>query len=223
MLNLAMVGFPLTVPRPRPMIADDEHFGDEHSEIRGQIMDWMSAQDVSPKEFVDVGCGSGHLLQAVAEDERFGEWKVSGFDLSRHMAHLAAAKLGDKGAVWVDSATTWTAKGGDATIGVVASTFNAFNHIPGEDNIAAAFKRAAACLAPGGQVLVDVLTRLGFDRLIVNTTEEAEDMSGGLYISSGARVDGKTVALRELVYMPAEGGLFKRIDSHVTMHFYELA
>ncbi|KAA0166201.1 hypothetical protein FNF27_05479 [Cafeteria roenbergensis] len=201
----------------------DEHFGNEQEDIRTSVKDWLSAQEVPNKSIVDVGCGSGHLLEAIVEDERFSGWSVAGFDLSKHMAAVAASKLGDRATVWVDSATTWTAKGGDGTVGVVSSTFNAFNHIPGETNIADGFKRAAAALAPGGVLILDVLSRLGFDRLIVNTSEEAEDGTGGLYISSGARVDANTVALRELVYMPSgDDGLFKRIDSHVCMYFYDI-
>ncbi len=209
--------------RLRRRAADDEHFGNEQEDIRTSVKDWLSAQEVPNKSIVDVGCGSGHLLEAIVEDERFSGWSVAGFDLSKHMAAVAASKLGDRATVWVDSATTWTAKGGDGTVGVVSSTFNAFNHIPGETNIADGFKRAAAALAPGGVLILDVLSRLGFDRLIVNTSEEAEDGTGGLYISSGARVDANTVALRELVYMPSgDDGLFKRIDSHVCMYFYDI-
>jgi 2-polyprenyl-3-methyl-5-hydroxy-6-metoxy-1,4-benzoquinol methylase len=199
--------------------ADDEHFGHDSEEARTAICDILATVEGDSPRLVDVGCGVGHLLEAVAEDRRLGHWGLAGFDLSKHMVEVANKKLEHRAVVSVGSADDWQAEGGADSVDVVTSTFNVVNHFPTEAIVEGMFRCAYQALKPSGFLLFDVLSKTGHRRMAVNDLQERDD--GGLYLSSGARVSDTTVALRELVFMAVGDGTYRRVDSHVLSHFYE--
>ncbi len=102
---------------------------------------------LSPGRALDVGCGAGGLLAALADRG----WEVSGVDISRRAIAAARAVLHERGhtaELHVGDSTAWTPPG---QYDLITQTFALPGDEPGR---AALFAMIRAAVAPGGVVLL---------------------------------------------------------------------
>lgn len=134
--------------------ADDMEF--EWNDIyNGEASDYMAPDDamleridtLEPGRALDVGCGAGGLLAALAERG----WKVTGIDIAPKAvaaARKVLAARGLKGDVAVADAANWAP--GDS-FDLVTNSFALPNTQAGQVKL---YQAIRSCLAPGGVVLI---------------------------------------------------------------------
>jgi SAM-dependent methyltransferase len=161
---------------------------------------------------LDLCCGTGQLAMAFLG----AGYPVIGLDLSEAMLAHAAENAADyvtagRARFVAGDAANFTL---EAPVGLVASTFDALNHLPDMDALRGCFRSVAAALLPGGYFVFDLNTRLGLGRwnsITVDDTDEALIVSRGIYdgvsdrawtkISGFARLpDGRYERFDETVY-----------------------
>lgn len=122
--------------------ADTKDYAAEAAAVHRLLSGWRPAV----REVLDVGCGSG-------EHDRFlARWyEVSGVDLNPELVALAEAKR--PGAAYHVADMTTLALG--TRYDAVVCLFNAIAYLPTGDHLAAAFRRMAAHLRPGGVLVFE--------------------------------------------------------------------
>lgn len=116
------------------------------------------------RSFVDFGCGTGTLLLALAR--RHPHLQLSGVDASAAMLAGARGKAGATRVHW------YQGRLGEPLVGPYAGApfdaagcfFNTLNHLPDVPALERAFTGIARLLAPGGRLVFDVNTAVGFAR-----------------------------------------------------------
>ncbi len=116
---------------------------------------------------------------------------MTGLDLSEHMLRYAR----ENAAPYVASGQARFLQGDaadfalDDRYGLVVSTFDALNHLPGEDALRACFECVHRVLVPGGTFLFDLNTRAGlrakWNGVRVQDTDELFLMDSGAYDEEG--------------------------------------
>jgi SAM-dependent methyltransferase len=114
--------------------------------------------DVS--SFLDVGCGTGTLLLALAE--RHPGLRLRGVDASSAMLERARQKSGAERVEWICAPMDRAQR--PPRFAAAGAFFNTLNHLPDRDALQRVFQNMAAALLPGGRLLFDVNNVLGFRR-----------------------------------------------------------
>jgi SAM-dependent methyltransferase len=109
---------------------------------------------------LDVGCGTGTLLQEVRRARP--AWRLAGVDASAGMLAVARAKAaGAADVVWARAALD--ALPFATPFDVCTVFYDTLNHLLDVEALARAFATAAAALRPGGLLVFDVTSRRGFE------------------------------------------------------------
>lgn len=108
--------------------------------------------------FVDVGCGTGTLLLALASSQP--DWRLAGTDACTGMLECARNKPGASGIVWQQAEMGAPLPAGPHA--AAGSFFNALNNLPDTTALHRAFLAIAAALEPGGRFIFDVNNRAGY-------------------------------------------------------------
>jgi SAM-dependent methyltransferase len=108
--------------------------------------------------FVDLGCGTGTLLLALAE--RHPGLRLRGVDASAAMLARAQEKPGAERVEWICAPLEQAQC--PPRFAAAGAFFNTVNHLPDADALRRMFACVAAALLPGGRLLFDVNNALGF-------------------------------------------------------------
>jgi len=111
---------------------------------------------------LDIGCGTGTLLAAVRQARP--RWRLAGVDGSGGMLAVARAKLAAAPDVTLARAHLGAPLPFPATFEVCSAFYDTLNHLLDGAALARAFAAAATVLRPGGLLVFDVTSRLGFEQ-----------------------------------------------------------
>jgi SAM-dependent methyltransferase len=159
----------LTRPQFRGVTAYDhlaaiyDEWQDRHGCFADQVLPRLERalggfSDVS--SFLDVGCGTGTLLLALAE--KYSGLRLRGVDASSAMLERARQKPGAAQVEWVCAPMDRAQR--PPRFAAAGAFFNTLNHLPDRDALRRVFENMAAALLPGGRLLFDVNNALGFRR-----------------------------------------------------------
>ena len=115
-----------------------------------------------PGAFLDLGCGTGTMLLDV-RDALPSSWRLAGADASAGMLQMARRKRGGNRIVWA-RATLDQRLPFVRAFDACGAFYDAVNHLPDEGALTRAFAAMSAALRPGGLLVFDVTTLLGFRR-----------------------------------------------------------
>jgi len=120
--------------------------------IHHQVGDAVVAGGSRPRRLLDLGCGTGRLLEDLRR--RLPEAELVGVDPSEGMLAVARQRLAGEPGVRLEVATAARLPLPDASVDVVTTTMS-FHHWEAQD---ASLREVARVLAPGGRLLIaDVL------------------------------------------------------------------
>ena len=122
-----------------------------YPEIFGeQLLTWLKRRGFSPKNSMDLGCGTGVLCRILqAEGIR-----AAGMDFSAGMIEIARQ---DSPEIPYEVADMITYRP-DQRFDLVTCTGDALNHIPALGDIRRIFENVYAYISPGGYFIFDILT-----------------------------------------------------------------
>jgi SAM-dependent methyltransferase len=112
--------------------------------------------------FIDLGCGTGTMLLDV-RDALPSSWRLAGADASAGMLKMARRKPGAHRIVWTRATVDQPLPFGRA-FDACGAFYDAVNHLPDDRALERAFAAMSAVLRPGGLLVFDVTTLLGFRR-----------------------------------------------------------
>lgn len=112
--------------------------------------------------FLDLGCGTGTMLLDV-RDALPSSWRLAGADASAGMLQMARRKRGAHRIVWARATVDQPLPFGGA-FDACGAFYDAINHLPDDRALERAFAAISAVLRPGGLLVFDVTTLLGFRR-----------------------------------------------------------
>jgi len=142
---------------------------------------FLNERGLQGAHVLDLCCGTGRLSRLLLEQGH----TVTGLDLSPHM--LEHARRNCEAHVCEGRATFVLADAADYTlprpVDAVLSTYDALNHLPGEDALRGCFRSTHAALRPGGWFVFDLNTALGLEGWSCMSVRELED---ALIIMRGA-------------------------------------
>lgn len=147
-----------------------------------------TAPGKAKRPVLDLCCGTGQLALHFLEQG----YQVTGLDLSEHMLQYAKenasayAESGQAEFVQADAANFFL----DRRFGLVASTFDALNHLESREALQACFQSVFAVLIEDGYLIFDLNTRAGLMRwnnLSVDDSDEAMIVTRGIYDGQGNR------------------------------------
>ncbi len=114
-----------------------------------QLLEWMKAQNFTPKTSLDLACGTGILCRILHSQGI----RARGMDLSAGMIDIARADPADIDFDVADMLTYRPEKQFD----LVTCTGDAFNHILRPEDLQTIFCNIYDYLAPGGWLVFDIL------------------------------------------------------------------
>ena len=114
-----------------------------------------------PLSFLDAGCGTGTLLQALRAAHP--DWRLAGVDASREMLAAAARKPGADTIHWARAPLEQAPPFG-RPFDAAGAFYDTFNHLPDERALARALAALAGAVRPGGLIVFDLTNQLGFER-----------------------------------------------------------
>jgi SAM-dependent methyltransferase len=173
----------------------------------------------SERTLLDLCCGPGHLTRYFLERG----FNVTGIDLSADMLVYARQNAGEylssgqASFLCADAADFRL----DAPAGLAVSTYDALNHLPSLDALAACFRCTYAALRAGGTFIFDLNTRAGLRRWTNIHLEEDDDVciiNRGMY----DRQVGRAYVLVS-GFARVEGGLYERFEELVYNTAFVLA
>ena len=147
-----------------------------------------TAAGKAKQPILDLCCGTGQLALHFLEQG----YQVMGIDLSEHMLQYARenasayVESGQAEFVQADAASF----GLERKFGLVASTFDALNHLESQEALLSCFQSVYAVLVKEGYLIFDLNTRAGLMRwnsLSVDDSEEAMIVTRGIYDGQGDR------------------------------------
>jgi len=137
---------------------------------------------------LDLCCGTGRLSRLLLEQG----YTVTGLDLSPHMLEHARRNCEDH--LREDHAAFLLADAADYTLArpvdAVLSTYDALNHLPGENALRGCFRSTHAALRPGGWFVFDLNTAFGLENwsnLYVRELNDATIINRGAFDRDAAR------------------------------------
>jgi len=183
------------------------------------------------KTLLDLCCGTGQLALHFLERG----YRVLGIDLSEPMLQYArenAARYVETGHaefIQADAAGLDVAKwsqgghgGPPLRFGLVVSTFDALNHLPGEDALRSCFQSVYPVLVPDGFFIFDLNTRAGllahWNGIQVQDTEEIMLVTRGLYDEESDRAWTRISG-----FVRTESGLYERFEQTAFNTAFDLA
>jgi ubiquinone/menaquinone biosynthesis C-methylase UbiE len=129
--------------------------------IHRRVVDALVAGRTPPRRVVDIGCGTGRLLEALLP--RLPDAELVGIDRSGAMIAMARTRFAKQPRVRLEVAAADRLPLDDSSVDVVTTTMS-FHHW---DEQGASLREVARVLAPGGRLLLaDVLGIGFFGRLI---------------------------------------------------------
>jgi SAM-dependent methyltransferase len=155
---------------------------------------------------LDLCCGTGQLAQHFLEHG----FPVVGLDLSPAMLeHAARNTLG-----YVASFSL------PERFGLVVSTFDALNHLPGLDALQACFRSVRAVLAPGGLFVFDLNTPVGLGRWAGQRVQALDD----LVLVQRGEIDheARKAWMTILGFVRRPDGLYERFEERIFNTIFEL-
>ena len=171
------------------------------------------------RDLLDVCCGTGQLAQHFLEHG----YRVTGVDLSPAMLDYAK----ENNAQYVASGQARFLEadaadfGVDGQFGLVTSTFDALNHLPGKEALRGCFESVYPLLLPGGFFLFDLNTRAGLFRwngINVRDMPDSLIIDRGIYDGEGDRAWVKITGFRQL-----ENGLYERFEEVAYNSAFDMA
>ena len=173
----------------------------------------------SNRDLLDVCCGTGQLALHFLEHG----YQVTGIDLSAAM--LDYAKENTASYVASGQARFLQADASDFTVdgqyGLVTSTFDALNHLPGQEALRGCFESVYPLLLPGGFFLFDLNTRAGllqWNGINVRDMPDSLIIDRGIYDGEGDRAWVKITGFRQL-----EDGLYERFEEVAYNSAFDMA
>jgi SAM-dependent methyltransferase len=171
------------------------------------------------RSILDLCCGTGQLaLYFLGQG-----YKVTGVDLSAHM--LQYARENASGYVEEGQARFVQADASDfaldETFGLVLSTFDALNHVDGQEALRGCFRSVFPLLVPNGYFVFDLNTREGLRRwnnIQVVDGEEAMILTRGAYDGQSDRAWTQISG-----FLRAANGLYERFEETVYNTVFDLA
>jgi ubiquinone/menaquinone biosynthesis C-methylase UbiE len=120
--------------------------------IHRQVIDAVASRPVPPRLVVDIGCGTGRLLEGLLH--RLPETELVGIDPSKGMIDVARRRFAREPRVRLEVATADRLPLADGSVDAVTTTMS-FHHWEGQG---ASLHEVARVLAPDGRLLIaDVL------------------------------------------------------------------
>ena len=172
----------------------------------------------SEKSLLDVCCGTGQLAQHFLEHG----YCVTGIDLSPSMLGYAW----QNNAPYIESgqARFLEADAADFTLdesfGLVVSTFDALNHLPGKEALRGCFSSVYPLLLPDGFFIFDLNTRAGLVRW---NGINIRDMPDHLIIDRGIYDEESDRAWVKITgFMRTESGLYERFEETAYNTAYDM-
>ena len=178
-----------------------------------------TAGGVAKQPVLDLCCGTGQLALHFLEQG----FQVTGIDLSEHMLQYA----GENASAYVESGQARFVQADaagfsvDQQFGLVASTFDALNHLESEAALLGCFRSVFAVLLDGGTFVFDLNTRAGLMRwnnIHVDDSEEAMIVTRGFYDGQGSRAYTKVSG-----FIRAANGQYNRFEETVYNTVFDMA
>ena len=178
-----------------------------------------TAPGKAKRPVLDLCCGTGQLALHLLEQG----YHVTGLDLSEHMLQYAKenasayVESGQAEFVQADAADFSL----DQQFGLVASTFDALNHLESQEALQACFQSVFAVLSEGGYFVFDLNTRaglMGWNNLSVDDSEEAMIVTRGIYDGQGNRAYTRVSG-----FIRAADGRYDRFEETVYNTVFDMA
>jgi SAM-dependent methyltransferase len=171
----------------------------DQSEARRALAQISALLDGAPAPWLDLGCGQGRHLAALAASGR----RVLGLDLSA--ALLAKARLASPGQPLVRADMRWLPLRDDA-FGAVLSLFTAFGYFGSVEQHEPVVHEVARVLQPGGAWVLDFLDSERVAAELADGVPPGERISGPLRIREARRLEpSPRRVVKEIVLTPAPG------------------
>jgi SAM-dependent methyltransferase len=160
------------------------------------------------KSMLDVCCGTGQLALHFLENG----YDVTGLDFSpamlRHAVENAKAYVEQGRACFVEGdAANFTL---DGQFGLVVSTFDALNHLPGLAALQGCFRSVFPVLERSGHFIFDLNTRHGLQRWSDASVQMTDDVA---IFTRGVLVEEQKRFYTQISgFLRTEGGLYERFD-----------
>jgi SAM-dependent methyltransferase len=168
---------------------------------------------------LDLCCGTGQLALHFLEQG----FHVTGIDLSEHMLQYAR----ENASAYVESGQARFVQADaahfslDQQFGLVASTFDALNHLESKEALQACFRSVLAVLLDGGYFVFDLNTRAGLMRwnnIQIDDSEEAMIVTRGIYDGEGSRAYTRVSG-----FIQAANGRYDRFEETVYNTVFDMA
>jgi SAM-dependent methyltransferase len=188
-------------------------------DLAPRILDFYARTPFASTEqtLLDLCCGTGQLSLYFLEHG----YRVVGLDLSDSMLEHAKAnasmfvQAGQARFVQGDAADFML----DERFGLVVSTFDALNHLPGFDALRRCFACVRAVTLDGGTFIFDLNTPVGLRRWNNITVQELDDM---VIINRGIYDGGDKAYTRINGFVRDDDGRYERFEEAVFNIAYDL-
>lgn len=189
-------------------------------QLAPRILDFYSNKPISEtnKKILDLCCGTGQLAFFFLENE----YKVVGIDLSESILHYAKENAKE----YINKGMAKFIKGDAASFnleekfGLIVLTFDALNHLDGEESLYSCFKSVLSVVIDGGYFVFDLNTQLGLQRwnsISINESDEITIINRGIFDKENSR------ALTKISGFINNGeGLYQRYDEVVYNIAYDM-
>jgi SAM-dependent methyltransferase len=173
----------------------------------------------SDRTLLDICCGTGQLAIHFAGQG----YQATGLDLSAPMLAIARQNA----APYVESGQIQFIQGDaaqfrvDEPVGLALSTFDALNHLPGQDAMRACMACAYTAVKPEGTFIFDLNTRRGLDQwngVQVQDTEEYMIVTRGLFDQESSRAWTRISG-----FLRTEGELYQRFEQTAYNTLFDMA
>lgn len=170
------------------------------------------------RTILDLCCGTGQLALHFLEQG----YQVTGIDLSEHMLKYAS----ENASAYVEGGQARFAQADashfdlDQKFGLVVSTFDALNHLEGEEALCSCFQSVFAVLVEGGCFVFDLNTRAGLKRwnsIHVDDSEEAMIVTRGIYDGQSDRAYTRLSG-----FLKKTGELYERFEETVYNSVFDM-
>jgi SAM-dependent methyltransferase len=135
-------------------------YGSFSDQVLDRVLSVLERQEQEVGSVVDLGCGTGALLVALAA--RCPDWRLCGVDASPAMIQVAAAKPAASPILWRRGRLGDPVPG--APYDAAGCFFNTLNHLLAPAELTRALRGIARSLRPGGWLLFDVNNDIGYRR-----------------------------------------------------------
>ena len=168
---------------------------------------------------LDLCCGTGQLALHFLERG----YRVTGLDLSEYMLQYARenassyVESGQAQFVQADAAEFSL----DQQFGLVISTFDALNHLDGQDALESCLRSVFAVLIDEGYLVFDLNTRAGLMRwnsIHIDESQEAMIVTRGIYDGQGNRAYTRVSG-----FMRSANGQYDRFEETVYNTVFDMA